>query len=423
MAASDVKKSASGILPGATKGQTNDTLPRRLRAKADHGDLPGLKKVLVEVEKLVGPRPLTEEDDAAITDLLSQGDQDGWTAMHYAARSKGGQDGKNHLDCLKLLIRYGASTNVQDNHGWSPLHVAAQFGEPDGIIGLLEANANSELLDKNNMTPRDCGYGIERKRLLERPEDALARIMHVLRERLAEKRPEIKRDESVNPNQGLNQGLSLKDHKEEILKEIFEELQLQLSRVELKLSSFDEDPTSDRWSPQGLFLQGHEADSFRTKTGIDTCRDTLRLVKCRIAEDSLLEVLVQVRHHIIDAQVQTGSANQIYTSKNLQYLQSLALLENALEKAAPMTDDSGISSDGVGVDAQMLRDTRKLHQMIAALSCGDIEFRNLDKTEDEVLYLISLVFADAHSEDHRVQRFMRVCEVAPICQKVGCCVQ
>ncbi|KAF2651686.1 ankyrin, partial [Lophiostoma macrostomum CBS 122681] len=41
-------------------------------------------------------------------------EHDGWSALHWAARN-------GHLDVLKLLLSYGARTEVRDSRGHTPL--------------------------------------------------------------------------------------------------------------------------------------------------------------------------------------------------------------------------------------------------------------------------------------------------------------
>lgn len=45
------------------------------------------------------------------------------TPLHYAARG-------GHLQCLRLLLRYGADPNVRDSDGYTPIHYVCQIHNP-----------------------------------------------------------------------------------------------------------------------------------------------------------------------------------------------------------------------------------------------------------------------------------------------------
>ena len=41
-----------------------------------------------------------------------------------------------HLSAYQVLVAHGAALTVQDNDGWSALHYAAQGGHPDILAAL-----------------------------------------------------------------------------------------------------------------------------------------------------------------------------------------------------------------------------------------------------------------------------------------------
>lgn len=52
-----------------------------------------------------------------------------------------------NLDCVKLLVKYGADIHQRDENGWTPLHMACSDGYADiaryGLRGAAELTAHS----------------------------------------------------------------------------------------------------------------------------------------------------------------------------------------------------------------------------------------------------------------------------------------
>lgn len=48
----------------------------------------------------------------------------GLAALHEAVLS-------GNLECVKLLVKYGADIHQRDEAGWTPLHIACSDGYPD----------------------------------------------------------------------------------------------------------------------------------------------------------------------------------------------------------------------------------------------------------------------------------------------------
>lgn len=48
----------------------------------------------------------------------------GLAALHEAVLS-------GNLECVKLLVKYGADIHQRDETGWTPLHIACSDGYPD----------------------------------------------------------------------------------------------------------------------------------------------------------------------------------------------------------------------------------------------------------------------------------------------------
>ncbi|WP_067470539.1 ankyrin repeat domain-containing protein [Nocardia amamiensis] len=65
---------------------------------------------------------------------MSERDEYGRTALHYAAR-----DGD--VDAIERLLGT-EDVNASDNEGWTPLHFAAQAARPESVARLLDAGAD-----------------------------------------------------------------------------------------------------------------------------------------------------------------------------------------------------------------------------------------------------------------------------------------
>ncbi|MED6231561.1 hypothetical protein AMECASPLE_012408 [Ameca splendens] len=67
----------------------------------------------------------------------------GMAAIHEAVLT-------GNLECVKLLVHYGADIHQRDEEGWTPLHMACSDGFPDVAHYLLSLGADPEL-------ENDCG--------------------------------------------------------------------------------------------------------------------------------------------------------------------------------------------------------------------------------------------------------------------------
>ncbi|XP_051985875.1 protein phosphatase 1 regulatory subunit 27-like [Xyrauchen texanus] len=74
----------------------------------------------------------------------------GMAAIHEAVLS-------GNLECVKLLVKYGANITQRDMDGWTPLHMACSDDFPEIAKYLLSLGADTE-------TENDCG---------ERPADLI----------------------------------------------------------------------------------------------------------------------------------------------------------------------------------------------------------------------------------------------------------
>ena len=86
---------------------------------------------------------------AHIEDLIQQGASIRDSRAIFLAASNG------QPETIKLLVRIGGRrlVNEQDEHGNTPLHVAAGMKDPISMKVLLDLGANKELVDRKGRTP------------------------------------------------------------------------------------------------------------------------------------------------------------------------------------------------------------------------------------------------------------------------------
>ncbi|XP_036268284.1 protein phosphatase 1 regulatory subunit 27 [Pipistrellus kuhlii] len=72
----------------------------------------------------------------------------GLAALHAAVLS-------GNLECVKLLVRYGADIHQRDETGWTPLHIACSDGYPDIARFLLSRGADRKAANDDGDLPAD----------------------------------------------------------------------------------------------------------------------------------------------------------------------------------------------------------------------------------------------------------------------------
>ncbi|MBE6435495.1 MAG: hypothetical protein E7030_04755 [Akkermansiaceae bacterium] len=83
----------------------------------------------------------------------NRADNNGCTALHNAALPDTEEDKTAALAVMRLLLEHGASVNVKDCHGDTPLLQCAQYGFAEGVRLLLEHGADPSLRDNNGKSP------------------------------------------------------------------------------------------------------------------------------------------------------------------------------------------------------------------------------------------------------------------------------
>uniref|UniRef100_A0A8D0H2U9 Protein phosphatase 1 regulatory subunit 27 n=1 Tax=Sphenodon punctatus TaxID=8508 RepID=A0A8D0H2U9_SPHPU len=83
----------------------------------------------------------------------------GMAALHEAVLS-------GNLDCVKLLVKYGANIQQKDENGWTPLHMACSDSYIDIARYLISLGAEMNATNNEGETPSDL-IDPEYKDLLE----------------------------------------------------------------------------------------------------------------------------------------------------------------------------------------------------------------------------------------------------------------
>lgn len=100
-------------------------------------------------------------------DYLETSPNDKWNWLHQLLMSINSND-KTKPDVIKFFIEKGVPINAQDIHGMTPLHYAMRSRNADAAIALLEAGADPNIPDKDNLRPLSMvGYTKDRLDVLE----------------------------------------------------------------------------------------------------------------------------------------------------------------------------------------------------------------------------------------------------------------
>ncbi|XP_067914819.1 protein phosphatase 1 regulatory subunit 27 [Heterodontus francisci] len=72
----------------------------------------------------------------------------GMAALHEAVLS-------GHLECVKLLIKYGADIHQRDENGWTALHMSCSDGHTEIAQYLLSQGARVDVVNDDGEVPMD----------------------------------------------------------------------------------------------------------------------------------------------------------------------------------------------------------------------------------------------------------------------------
>ena len=108
---------------------------------------------------------LDEADFAALDKLFSVDadinkitENDKWSWLHKALLGFDSQ--KPPRESIEYLIRHGLNVNAQDRYGMTPLHYAMRSKNVSAATALLEAGANPNIPNIENVTPLACIGGM-----------------------------------------------------------------------------------------------------------------------------------------------------------------------------------------------------------------------------------------------------------------------
>lgn len=100
-------------------------------------------------------------------DYLEVSPTDKWNWLHQLLIDTS-QENKVPVDTIQFFINKGIDVNAQDNYGMTPLHYAMRSSNADAAITLLNAGADPNIPNKENLRPLSMvGYMHNRLDVLE----------------------------------------------------------------------------------------------------------------------------------------------------------------------------------------------------------------------------------------------------------------
>lgn len=70
-------------------------------------------------------------------------------------------------ESISVLLDFGADSNMTDDEGWTPLHVAVQDGDDDAVAVLLAGGADGESRTDKGDTPVMLGVRLRKERVVK----------------------------------------------------------------------------------------------------------------------------------------------------------------------------------------------------------------------------------------------------------------
>jgi|GEM_PF-2061432 len=98
---------------------------------------------------------------------VDQADKFGETLLHILTAMRPG-DSNNLVIIAQELVDAGANINAQDEYGNTPLHMASRFNSPSMVTWLLEAGADTTIVNKNGKTAFDVAVRPKIKNLYKK---------------------------------------------------------------------------------------------------------------------------------------------------------------------------------------------------------------------------------------------------------------
>ncbi len=91
--------------------------------------------------------------------IVDDTDQSGRTALMWCSQ-------RGHFTCVKLLLEYGANTNLINQYGYTALMLASLRGHLKCVEILLQYGSDLTIRNNEGLTALDCTKSEEIRRLL-----------------------------------------------------------------------------------------------------------------------------------------------------------------------------------------------------------------------------------------------------------------
>lgn len=129
---------------------------------------------IVRANRLGDIKFLQKTADSGQFDPLKITPSEKWSYLH---RINMNPHSPSPLETVRFYLDKGVAVNAQDIYGMTPLHYAMRAGNGDAALALLEAGANPNIADEDNMIPLAMiGYMPERLDVLKAMLDSGANV-------------------------------------------------------------------------------------------------------------------------------------------------------------------------------------------------------------------------------------------------------